>query len=244
MRYWVTLGILTTALAAGESRPVFEVASIKPIDRTGVPVHGNMSQSGSRVTFNGYTLAALLMYAYDVRNYQIAGGPGWISSDTFLVNAKAEGDLQPSIAQVRVMLQALIADRFEVKLRRETKESKVYLLQTAKSGFKLEPSKTERSTMRMRPGHMAMIKVQPAQWAALLSSVLNRPVLDRTGLTGEFDFSLDSPDIMGGRSMEEGEETPGPSLFTAIQEQMGLKLEPSKGPIDIFVVERASKPTN
>jgi uncharacterized protein (TIGR03435 family) len=243
MRNWVILGILAICFASGEPRPAFEVASIKPVDRTGVSGHGSMSQSGSRITFNGYTLTGLLMYAYDVRNYQIVGGSGWMSSDTFIINAKAEGDLQPSVAQVRLMLQALLADRFEVKLRRETRESKVYLLQTVKSGFKLEPSKTERSTMRMSPGHMAMIKVPPGQWAALLSSVLNRPVLDRTGLTGEFDFSLDSPDIMGRRSMEEGEDAPGPSLFTAIQEQMGLKLEPSKGPIDVFVIERATKPT-
>lgn len=237
------LAFVAVALAA-ESQPAFEVASIKPIDRTGVPGHGSMSQSGSRVTFNGYTLTGLLMYAYDVRNYQISGGPGWMGSDTFVITAKAEGDGTPSIAQIRLMLQTLLADRFEVKLHRETKEAKVYLLEPAKGGFKLEPSKAQRSTMQMRPGHMAMIKVPAQQWAALLASVLNRPVLDRSGVTGEFDFSLDSPDVMGGRSMQEAEETPGPSLFTAIQEQIGLKLEPSKGPIETFVIEHAAKPEN
>lgn len=227
---------------AAERLPSFEVASIKPIDRTGVSGHGSISQSGSRVTFNGYTLSGLLMYAYEVRNYQINGGPGWMSSDTFVITAKAEGDAAPTVAQLRLMLQTLIAERFEVKLRRETKEAKVYLLEPTKSGFKLEPSKTPRSTMQMKPGHMMMAKVPASQWAALLSSVLNRPVLDRTGASGEFDFVLDSPDIMGARNMQEAEDAPGPSIFTAIQEQMGLKLEPSKGPIDMLMIEHVAKP--
>jgi uncharacterized protein (TIGR03435 family) len=236
-------GFAPAALAA-DPHVAFEVASIKPIDRTGVSGHGSMQQSGARVTFNGYTLNGLLMYAYDIRNYQISGGPSWMASDTFVITAKAEGDATPAVAQIRLMLQALIADRFDVKLHRETKDAKVYLLEPAKGGFKLEPSKTQRSTMQMRPGHMAMLKVPAAQWAALLSSVLNRPVLDRTGATGEFDFSLDSPDIMGARNMQEAEDAPGPSIFTAIQEQLGLKLEPTKGPIDTFIIERATKPSD
>jgi uncharacterized protein (TIGR03435 family) len=224
-----------------ESLPSFEVASIRPVDRTGQPGHGSMTQSGSRVTFSGYTLNGLLMYAYDVRSYQISGGPGWMGSETYTIAAKAEGSATPETAEVRKMLQGLLEERFEVKLHRETKEAKVYLLEPAKTGLKLTPSKGPRTTMSMGPGHLMMGKATPAQMAALLSSVLNRPVLDRTGAAGEFDFVLDSPDIMMGR-MQPTEEVTGPSIFTAIQEQLGLRLEPSKGMIETLVIEHAGKP--
>ncbi len=223
------------------SLPAFEVASIKPVDRTGVAGHGSMSQSGPRVTFSGYTLNALIMYAYDVRGYQISGGPGWAGSDTYIVTGKAEGAATPEIATIRQMLQSLLADRFEVKLHSETRESKVYLLEPFKTGFKLTQSKAPKTTMSMGPGHLTMGKATATQIASLLSSVLSRPVLDRTGATGEFDFALESPDIMAGR-MAPSEDNPGPSIFTAIQEQWGLKLEPSKGPIETLVIDHAAKP--
>ena len=94
--------------------------------------------------------------------------------------------------------------------------------------------------MQMGAGHLMMAKATTSQMAALLSSVLSRPVLDQTGITGEFDFTLDSPDIMG--RMQPVEDLSGPSIFTAIQEQLGLKLEPSKGPIESLVIDSALKP--
>jgi uncharacterized protein (TIGR03435 family) len=234
-----TFAIALTGLAA--SLPAFEVASIKPIDRTGVPGHGNVAFSGPRVNFNGYTLTGLIMYAYDMRSYQISGGPSWMGSDTFMIAAKAEGNAAPAVEDVRKMLQTLLADRFEIRLHNETREAKVYLMEPAKTGFKLEQSKAPKTTMSMGPGHLTMGKATAAQIASLLSSVLNRPVLDRSGAAGEFDFALESPDIMMGR-MAPSEDNPGPSIFTAIQEQWGLKLEPSKGSIETLVIDHATKP--
>jgi uncharacterized protein (TIGR03435 family) len=224
-----------------EPLPAFEVASIRPVDRTGQPGHGSMAQSGPRATFTGYTLNGLIMYAYDVRGYQVSGGPGWMGSDTYTIVAKTEGAATPGITELRKMLQSLLAERFELKLHSETKEMRVYLMEPARTGLKLTASKAPRTTMSMGPGHLTMGKATPAQMAALLSSVLNRPVLDRTGAGGEFDFVLESPDIMTGR-MQSGEDVSGPSIFTAVEEQLGLKLESSKGPIETLIVDHVVKP--
>src|SRR5207342_1638520 len=96
-----------TAFAA-EALPTFEVASIKMVDRGGISGHGSVSQSGPRVNFNGYTLTGLVMYAYDVRSYQVSGMPGWAGSDVYIIAAKAEGSATPSIPAVRQMLKSLL----------------------------------------------------------------------------------------------------------------------------------------
>jgi uncharacterized protein (TIGR03435 family) len=175
-----------------------------------------------------------------MRNYQISGGPGWMNSETYTIVAKAEGEAAPATAETRKMLQSLLAERFGVKLHRETKEARVYLLLPAKTGPRLTQSAARRTTMQMGAGHLMMAKATTSQMASLLSSVLSRPVLDQTGIAGEFDFTLDSPDIMG--RMQPIEDLSGPSIFTAIQEQLGLRLEPSKGQIESLVIDSALKP--
>ncbi len=235
-----TFAIAIGSLSA-QTLPSFEVASIRPVDRTGIPGHGSVATSGPRVTFTGYTVSALIQYAFDMRNYQISGGPGWIGSETYTVSAKAEGEAAPATAEVRKLLQSLLADRFELKVHKETKEAKVYLLEPARTGPVLKPSVAQRPTMQMGSGHLMMVKITPAQFAAVLSSVLGRPVLDKTGVIGEYDFTLDSPDISMG-PMQPVDESSGPSIFTAVQEQLGLKLTPSKGPIDTVAIDHVSKP--
>ncbi len=221
------------------SLPTFEVATVRPADRTGQPGHGTFAASGSRVSFTGYTLTGLIQYAYDVRGYQISGGPGWMGSDTYTIVAKTEGDTPRETAEIRQMLQGLLAERFGVRLHRDMKETSVYVLSCAKNGPTLTQSSARRTTMQMGPGHLMMGKATTSQMASLLSSVLSRAVLDQTGITGEFDFTLDSPDI-NMRSMQPLEA--GPSIFTAIQEQLGLKLEPSKGRIEMLVIDSVAKP--
>jgi uncharacterized protein (TIGR03435 family) len=225
----------------GQSLPSFEVASIRPYERVNQMAHGLTAVSGSHVTMTGYTVSGLIQYAWDMRNYQISGGPNWIASDTYTITAKAEGDAAPPTAEIRKMVQSLLADRFEVKLHRETKEEKVYLLEAAKTGSALKPSIAPKTTMQMGAGHLVMAKVTTPVIAAMLASVLGRPVIDKLGIPGEFDFTLDSPDVNMGRPGPQ-EEVPGPSLFTALQEQLGLKLEPSKGPVEILVVDHVAKP--
>ncbi|HWE52601.1 MAG TPA: TIGR03435 family protein [Bryobacteraceae bacterium] len=225
----------------GQALPSFEVASIRPYERVNQMGHGLTNISGPRVTMTGYTVSGLIQYAYDMRNYQVSGGPNWITSDTYSVTAKVEGDASAPVAEIRKMVQSLLAERFELKLHRDTKEEKVYLLESAKTGGTLKPSIAEKTTMQMGAGHLMMAKVTTPVIAAMLASVLGRPVLDRTGMTGEFDFTLDSPDVNMGRPQPQ-DENPGPSLFTALQEQLGLKLEPSRGPVEILVVDHIGKP--
>jgi len=224
-----------------EALPSFEVASIKTFDRTGQVGHGSVAVSGPRVTFTGYTLSALILYAYDMRAYQITGGPNWVASDAYTIAAKVEGDVARENSEIRLMLRRLLAERFGVTLHRESKEAGVYLLEPAKTGARLTSSVAPRTTMQMGPGHLMMVKATTAQMAALLSSVLNRPVLDHVGISGEFDFTLDSPDINMGRMQPSGDLT-GPSIFTAVQEQLGLRLETSKGSIETLIIDQAVKP--
>ncbi len=247
LRDTLVFGLALCAVSAfGQSSklPSFEVASIKPFERGDQPGHGMTSVSGPNVTMTGYTLRGLILYAYDMRGYQISGGPSWMNSDEFKILAKVEGDAKPETAEVRKMVQSLLAERFGVKLRRESKEARVYLLMPAKTGTKLTASNAQRPNMGMSVGHLMMTKATLTQMAALLSSVLSRPVLDRTGIAGEYDFTLDSSDISMGRTIQEApQEAPsGPSIFTAIQEQLGLKLEASKGEIETLVIEQATKP--
>jgi uncharacterized protein (TIGR03435 family) len=234
------IALLTLALR-GESLPGFEVASIKPFDRTGMPGHGSTNISGPRVSMANYTLSGLIQYAYDIRSYQLSGGPNWMATDAYSITAKAEGDTQQDVAEVRKMVQRLLAERFGLKVHPETKEVKVYLLVPAKTGPTLTASIAKRATMQMGGGRMVGVKFTVTQLAALLASAVNRPVLDKTGLTGEYDFTLESPDINMGRT-EPVDEITGPSIFTAIQEQLGLKLEPSRGPVETLVIDHAEKP--
>jgi uncharacterized protein (TIGR03435 family) len=203
--------------------------------------HGLTAVSGTRVNMTGYTVSGLIQYAWDMRNYQVTGGPNWITQDTYSVTAKVEGDAAAPTAEIRKMVQSLLAERFELKVHRDTKEEKVYLLEPAKTGLALKPSTAPKTTMQMGTGHLMMAKVTTPVIAAMLASVLGRPVIDKLGIPGEFDFTLDSPDVNMGRPGAQ-EEAPGPSLFTALQEQLGLKLEPSKGPVEILVVDHVAKP--
>ena len=236
------MAVFSAGALCAASLPFFEVAAIRPFDRAGQMGHGSIAVSGPRVTMTGYTLSALILYAYDMRNYQISGGPAWMASDAWTITAKAEGDAAPETAEIRKMLQGLLADRFGVKFHRETKEVRVYFLEPAKTGPRLTTSIAKRPTMQMGPGRLMMAKVTTAQMASMFSSVVSRPVLDRTGISGEFDFTLDSSDINMARTQPLDDEQAGPSVFTAVEEQLGLKLEPGKGPIEILVVEQAAKP--
>ena len=283
--------LLTVLFGVGTAVPQsFEVASIKPSAADARNVGIRMSPGG-RYMASGVNAKMLIMQAYDVRDYQITGGPGWINSDRYDINAKAEA---PTLDrdQIRVLLQSLLAERFNLKVRRETKDLPIYWLVVAKDGPKLKKSENQpdlpnnvalpapkapgggdqavlyRSAgstpggaapkggmmMRMGRGQLSAQMSTLASLALSLASTLGRPVLDKTGLTGYYDFDLqwtpDETQSSGGMFGEKmpadaalaGEST-GPSIFTAVQEQLGLKLESQKGPVEILVIERIDKPT-
>jgi uncharacterized protein (TIGR03435 family) len=222
-------------LSSGLFGQAFEVATIKPSDpEARVPIDLRVLPGGT-LTVTGYTLKLLIHDAYGLKYNQMSGGPAWTDTDRFDIAAKAEGD--PDHDQMMRMLQTLLADRFQLKVHREAKEGAVYALVAAKGGPKLQPAKTgEESFLRF---YRTGVVTGQNTTMSLLADRLNdfdfgRPVLDRTGLKGNFDFKFEyGPD--------ETKPDSGPSIFTALQE-LGLKLESQRGPVEVLVIDRATKP--
>jgi len=249
--------ILLAAAAIGlASAQAFEVASIKPSEPGG---HGVQIQiaPGGRLVAKNVNVKFLIQQAYGVRDFQITGGPGWIGSERYDIVAKPEGEGDVTPDQLKPMIQALLAERFKLTLHRETKELPVYALVVAKNGPKLQeveggPTKTKGAQMRMGRGLLNAQAVSMTMLATSLSNQLGRSVIDKTGLTGNYDVKLEwTPDEGQSFGPKEGgpEGAPpppsasGPSIFTAVQEQLGLKLEPQKGPVEILIIDRIEKAT-
>lgn len=215
--------------------PSFEVATIRPhegeIRRVTVDVQSTL------VTVTAMTVREMITFAYDLREYQVVGGDAWISQARWDVQASA-GTLEPTRPQAREMLQELLADRFGVRVRRSSQEMPVYSMTVAKGGPKLKPPSafnTERSTFN----------ADGAIWQNATLDILgnpfplhlDRPLVNRTGLTGKYDFEMKFK-----ISLEEAKGLDGESIFTAIEEQLGLHVEPSRAIVDVLVVEQAQRP--
>jgi bla regulator protein BlaR1 len=245
------------AFAQPAPRPSFEVASVKPAD-TNDQLFFIGFQPGGRFTANA-NLKMVIGAAYDVRNHQISGGPSWIESAKFEIEAKAENgaDFAPGpngAGQERLMLQSLLEERFKLALHRETKEEPVYELTVGKGGPKLkevaDPGKGGPQGMGMGRGKLTGTAAPIAILVNVLSQQLGRSVIDKTGLGGRYDFTLTyTPDASQAAAFgPPGPNAPpppdpnGPSIFTAIQEQLGLRLESAKGPVDVLVIDHAEKP--
>jgi uncharacterized protein (TIGR03435 family) len=234
---------LRQAQAQSRPNPVYEVASIKPSQPGNRPSIRSASGSG-RLNATNATMKALIGFAYNVRDYQISGGPNWLDSTGYDIVATPEHPVDPTpdnIDYFRQMMQSLLAQRFKLTVSRQTRELPVYALVVARDGPKLkEVEKWQKGAdMRIRGGAGQMIaeKVTMPLLAQTLSNIAGRSVVDKTGLTGYYDFKLEwTPDEIGQPS--QGDR---PSLFTALQEQLGLKLDSQKGPVEILVVDHAEK---
>ena len=189
---------LATCIGQSVSPVRFEVASVKPSDPNQRAVDFVVSPGG-RLRATNLTLAELIREAYQIKYYQLAGGPGWLDFDCFNVEAKGSG--QPTRKDVMAMLQQLLLERFQLKLRSERREGSVYELLTANREPKLKPSaadvsflRLDRNTPRDLPGVSYTIiaqKISMAKLADDLTGKVQRPVLDHTGIGGEFDFRID-----------------------------------------------------
>jgi uncharacterized protein (TIGR03435 family) len=205
-----------------------------------------MNTSGPRVTISEYGLPGLLMTAYQVEPWQISGGPVWMETDRFNIVANAPGESAPTPEQVRQMLRTLLADRFQLKVHREKREGPVYALVVDKKGPKLTPSTASDSTFSAGGGARAVrltFQKQTMEYLALQlsnSGGLGREVLDKTGLTGSYDFQLNWAAGQDGNPPPDSNE---PGLFTALEEQLGLKLEPQKGLVELLIIDHAEKPS-
>jgi uncharacterized protein (TIGR03435 family) len=232
------------------------VASVKP-NPSGDPA-GGIGRSPVGYTITNYSLLRLISNADQLQEFQIVGGPSWMKTDRFDVVAKAAEGSKPSSQELVLMLQSLLADRFNLLVRRETKLGPTYSLVVARSDATLgehlrsgvdcaaaetsirrDPDKCgmryERDAM-----HMRGMSLEPL--IIFIVSVVRRPVIDRTGLTGGFDFDLTYAPISLGISGDVADST-APSFVSALQEQLGLKLESHQGPVETLVIEQADHPT-
>jgi len=250
----IAAGVLLASCAAllGQTAPAqtFEVVSVKPADP---------NARGGRIGFPNGTFTAtniqarnLITLAYDIPSFQLAGGPSWVGDQRYDIVAKmAAGAVKAAgperWAQMRVALQGLLADRFQLVIHRETKMIPGYVLVAAKNGFKLKETTDDgHASFSSNGGKFTALQISMELLARNLSGTLNSPVVDRTGIKGVFDLTLEwspdevqSPAKAGG---EAAEPSSGPSIFTAVQEQLGLKLETQKAPVETIVIDRIEKP--
>jgi uncharacterized protein (TIGR03435 family) len=272
----VTTVLLISAggmMAQEPARPQFEVASIKPAapDARGMFIR---NMPGGRVNVTNMTLKEMIVIAWRIQPFQISGGPAWLDSARYDISAKPE--TAPKADELPLMIRALLEDRFQLKHHAETKELPVYALVVKKEG-RLGPGLTESKEggctpfdpgkplpppepgklptlgcggMMMSPRQLRAAGVPLSNLAPSLSRMLGRTVIDKTGLSGKYDITLEwTPDES--QAVRLGPDAPPapppdsapPSIFTALQEQLGLKLESSKGPVEIFVIDRAERPS-
>jgi uncharacterized protein (TIGR03435 family) len=238
------------------SRPEFEVASIKPDPRPDVSI--GRPPSG-RLVARGIFTKFLIALAYDVKEFQILDGPSWISREQYSIDAKPgdnpKGPIlslyltqrQKEDEEFKLRIQSLLADRFQLKIHKETREEQVYSLVVAKNGPKFKESKFDESAvakgllpgLKMHPYELTGTSVDIRLLAEELSRRLSRNVVDHTGLNGEYNFDLRwAPDVGDGDSPPDG-----PSIFTAVQEQLGLKLESGKAAVDAIVIDHIERPS-
>lgn len=238
---------------AADADPNFEVATIKP-SKPDEPGKAFLWRGGQFITVNT-TVNDLIKFAYGVQEKQIIGGPDWLSSQKFDIAGKPDVPGVPNSNQLKGMMQKLLADRFQFKFHRDEKEMSAYVLTVAKSGNKM---KQNTDNPKGLPGlffrQLGVLTVQNAtmkDFTGLMeSAVLDRPVVDQTGLQGRWDFILKwTPDEsqFGGMGIKVPPPTDAadapPPLFTAIQDQIGLKLEAEKASVEVLVLDHVEQPS-
>ncbi len=252
---------LSARQAFGQSapRPQFEVASIKQ-SKSGDGAAFFSPYPGGRFLARNASIQQLMRLAYRLLDFQIFGAPAWLNTERYDIEAKAAKDHPFDV--IYSMLQSLLEERLQLKFHRETKEETVYALVVAKSG-KLQdtgecdarpatprPGRWKCGNVATPPGHITGDGITIALLIHVLSESTGRIVLDKTNLTGKYDVDLQfAPDQAQFQAPPSLPPTPlaclnGPSLFTALQEQLGLKLESQKGPVEIMVIDHVERPSD
>jgi uncharacterized protein (TIGR03435 family) len=234
----------------------FEVATIKPTDQDPNGRWIRM-QSTNRFQAHNHAVRTLIAAAFDMNPQAILGGPAWVDSDHWDIVAKTPGEVRPNLDEQMAMLRQLLGERFKLAFHREPKQLSIYVLSVAKGGSKLKESTTSPDATPEGPPPL-VFRVFPtevqlparyttmAEFASVLQrSTLDRSVVDRTGLSGRYDFDLDfaPDDRLWGGAFPRPENSDKPDLFEALQEQLGLRLEATKGPVDTLVIDRIERPS-
>jgi uncharacterized protein (TIGR03435 family) len=270
-RFLVAAMIAGSSLALGAQSGdlKFEVASIKPNTFVDGPTEMG-TQPGGRVTIINVPLRLLIRNAYEIQDSQLVDAPQWIAEERFDIVAKANGEIPRPVpgnpGPLQGMMRSLLAERFKLAVHRETRDIPAYTLQFARSdrrlGPQLHPSRTDcaalaasgrpqaspdekpRCGVRANGGHMLAGGLPVAQLATLLSTMVDRTVVDRTGLSGAYDFELNWTPDRTPRRLDAAPSSPdNPSIFTALREQLGLKLESAKTPTEVLIIDHVERPT-
>jgi uncharacterized protein (TIGR03435 family) len=244
---------LAVSCAFAQSPPAFEVAAIKPADPD---FRGRFitMQSTHQFLARNHSVRTLVMAAYNLHPRAVSGGPSWVDNDHFDIQAVTPGEARPTQDQQMAMLRQLLADRFHLTFHREPKELSVYAVVPAKGGPRISESTTPPANagplaIHLYPDHVEF----PARNATILEftsvlqrAALDRPVVDRTGLAGRYDFDLawtpDETQFGGFHPAEPIDGLRKPDLFAAIQQQLGLKLEATKAPVDLLFIDKVDHP--
>ena len=260
MARWVVAAMLVLSGAGGlaqapAARPkfdAFEVATVKPVDADAKAGRMFKMEGTHRWTATNFTLQALLALAYDLNPRTISGGPGWIDSQHFNIEAVTPGDVAPIRMEQMQMLRALLVERFALKFHREQKEFAIYELTVAKGGPKLKaaakPDDPPQIYGVVYPDRIEVParSVTMDDFVAMLQrATLDKPTVNQTGLAGKYDFDLKfAQDELqyGGEVPKAPDDAQSPPLFTAMQEQLGLKLVATRGMVSAMVVDRAERP--
>ena len=246
------IGFCVTAVCAMAQQVVqFEVASVKVRPPGSLITVVGGAPSGSRLTLEAMSLSDLVSWAYNIKGWQVIGGPAWagIQKDRTTLNsatrrfdiaAKAEGDAARPLEELRQMMRALLADRFQLSLHREERDTPVYALVKDKNGPKFKESAPDAKGI-LRMNGAGLITASGATMTQLIgwfsnANGVDRPVIDLTGLTGRYDFKLEWSNPLAAA------DSTAPSIFTAMPEQLGLKLEPRRAPVEVYAIDRAEMP--
>lgn len=228
------------------AHPSFEVATIKHSD----PADGSRGfhTDGKNLFIENETMDDLISFAYGVQVKQIVDAPSWFGSERFDIKGFADIAGEPSTTQYREMIRKLLTDRFELRLEKQKREMACFLVTVAKGGPKMEPTKSapdagQDQTGSMNEGHIfwRFTNNSMPEFAQFLQmDVLDRPVVDRTGLKGKYDFKLQ---WTANSDAATTDPAAAPGFLTAVQEQAGLKIEPTKAEVDVLTVDRVQQPS-
>jgi uncharacterized protein (TIGR03435 family) len=245
--------LYVATLTAVLGQPAFEAASIK-LNSSGKP-GGGIDLSPARMKIINSSLKLCVQAAWNVKDFQVTGGTNWMDTERYDIDAVAANPFTRE--EFRAMLQALLTDRFSLAIHREMQDKPGYALVAARNGAKLKPATEDPSVQFSRTSSgdrtLKAPGISMAQLAGALSMVVGKTVANQTGIEGVFNISLQwTPDPASEpRTAKNGEplpppppdSTPGPSIFTAVQETLGLRLESKRVPVEVIVIDRASRPT-
>jgi len=231
--------LLVLTLLAQAAPVTFDAVSIK-VNTSGERGTSMRVLPGGHVEARNRTLKLLIQNAFGLQDFQIVGGPEWMETARFDISATANADIAPP--QVRVMMRALLADRFKLSTHTETRQAPIYALRMARPdgrlGDGLKPAGADgRGGFRNTGASLRSERVSIADFAREITAYAGRPVIDETGLKGDFSLTINWAEDPAG-----GGDANAASLFTAIREQLGLKLDATRSPIEVLVVDRAEKP--